>query len=208
MRFSGREHEVLTLMVQGNDEREVARELGLNLNQVSAAWASLTEKLRKLQPCTIDEFRMLLDFAQVEKRRLGDRVSTVEGRLNALMDTAPEAILIVDGRNGKILQVNNHAVLTFGYSQRELIGMIMETLVPPEKREVHRFLREGFLKSVRKRELGYHPPIFAMHKDGSILTLDIALTATTASDEVMVVCRPVEQSSISELGRKQGKGSR
>jgi PAS domain S-box-containing protein len=83
----------------------------------------------------------------------------------------------------------------FGYSPRELVGHEVEMLVLPEVRDVHVAYRNGFLNSVRKREMGYHPPIEALRKDGSTIWLDIALTATQATDDVMVVCRPVQAST-------------
>jgi len=43
--------------------------------------------------------------------------------------------------------------------------------------------------------MGYHPPIEALRKDGSKIWLEIGLTATQASEDVMVVCRPVEISA-------------
>jgi hypothetical protein len=36
--------------------------------------------------------------------------------------------------------------------------------------------------------MGYHPPIFAKRADGSEIEVSVALTASVADDEVMVVC--------------------
>ena len=74
-----------------------------------------------------------------------------------------------------------NAVLMFGYSPKELIGMVMEDLIQPPKRSLHERYRLGFLNSARKREMGYHPPIFAMRKDRSVVQLDIALTSNATT---------------------------
>jgi PAS domain S-box-containing protein len=112
-----------------------------------------------------------------------------EARLNALMDIAPEAIVLANGRSGRILKANHQASVIFGYTLRELVGLPVEALVPSDLHDIHVKYRQGFLHNVRKREMGYHPPIQAVRKDGSLVELDIALTATAATDDVMVVCR-------------------
>lgn len=113
---------------------------------------------------------------------------SVEARFQALMETAPQSVLVVDGRSGIIRQANKRSADLFGYSVEELIGLKVEQLVPAEQRDIHVAYRIGFLRSVRKREMGYHPPIVALRKDGSKLEIAIALTATVANDDVMVVC--------------------
>jgi PAS domain S-box-containing protein len=105
------------------------------------------------------------------------------------MDIAPEAILLANGRTGRIIKANHQASVIFGYTPRELLGASVEMLVPSDIQHVHAAYRKGFLHSVRKREMGYHPPIQAVRKDGSTVDMDIALTASSSSDDVMVVCK-------------------
>lgn len=183
------EQQIFAGMAEGRDDRDLAYELSTTVPKLRECWAEICAKLDALQPRTSEEFQILLDYVRIENRRLAGDVSASEARLYALMDTAPEAVFLIDGRSGKILKANNNAVLAFGYSLRELVGEVMEFLIPADQREVHRLFRDGFLRSVRKREIGYHPAIFALHKDGSLIPLDIALTASQTSDEVMVVCR-------------------
>jgi len=211
-----REEEVLAALASGEDEGEIAFQLRISEALLRQIWGEIVAKLVDFAPTSMEEYRYLMSFAEVERRQLGRKLAAAEGRLHALMDIAPEAVLIVDGRTGAILKANNNAEILFGYSMRDLSGMSMERLVPEEKREVHPHLRAGFLRSSRKRELGYHPPIFAQRRDGSIIPIDIALTASQDADEVMVVCRalannrpsaefhqPVQESDLSSKGGRQ-----
>jgi hypothetical protein len=66
--------------------------------------------------------------------------------------------------------------------------MSIEDLVPREHRGIHPAYRLGFLASMRKRNIGYHPPIFAVRSDGKHVELSIGLTCSSADEDVMVVC--------------------
>lgn len=188
-RLTKREREVFDLLAAGHSEREAYLRLGIQESEVGHVWHSIAEKMKGIRAKSAEDYETLLAYERIERRRLEAEVWAGEARLNALMDTAPEAVLVVNGRSGRILKVNNNAVVMFGYSPRELMGMIMEKLVPMNKRTIHEQYRNGFLNSIRKREIGYHPPIYAVHKDGSQIRLDIALTATQSTDDVMVVMR-------------------
>jgi PAS domain S-box-containing protein len=189
--LSNREREVFDLLAAGLKERDASDRLDLDDVEVEYLWRSIRVKLQTMEPESFEDYEMLLDYERIERRILEREVWAGEARLNALMDTAPEAVFLVAGQSGRILKVNNNAITMFGYTPRELVGMVMEELIMPNRRAIHEKYRVGFLNSVRKRELGYHPPIFAMRKDGTKIQLDIALTATVKTDDVMVVCRQV-----------------
>lgn len=190
------ELKVLTLLSSGLSDRDVYTQLNLDEKTLSGLWEQIAEKLQTLEPTTISDYELIVRYERIERRRLEGEVWANEARLNALIDTAPEAVFVINGHSGRILKCNNRALTMFGYSPRELIGHEMELLVSPEIRTVHIAYRKGFLNSVRKREMGYHPPIEALRKDGSTILLEIALTATQATDDVMVVCRPVSADSV------------
>ena len=104
------------------------------------------------------------------------------------MDVLPHAVLIIDGRTGAIKEFNLAACELFGYTSEALKGLTVEDLVPGVQRAIHTAYRIGFLSSIRRREMGYHPPIFGLCSDGGQIEMAIALTATMADDDVMVVC--------------------
>lgn len=187
--LTDQEREVLGLLRSTLSRREVCNRLQLTEDEIAVIWNGIGDKLSSREPNKPEDLETLLAFEKVERYRLEGEVWAAEARLNALMDTSPDIIFLIQGQSGRILTINNAAVKALGYSPAELVGQVMEMLVPEEKKEIHVSYRRGFLNSVRKREMGYHPPIKALCKDGSVLDLDIALTATQATDDVMVVCR-------------------
>jgi PAS domain S-box-containing protein len=197
-KLTKRERDVLNAIAGGLTEREACSKLRLDEIETGRLWQSIIVKMQVLEPKTLEDYQLLLGYERIERRRLEGEVWAGEARLDALMDTAPEAIFLVAGRSGRILKANNNAVLMFGYSPRELIGMVMEELIVPNKRGIHELYRTNFLNSTRKREMGYHPPIHALCKDGTKLRLDIALTATKKTDDVMVVCRQADPTAPAE----------
>lgn len=201
--LNDRQREILDSLSSGYTERETYMRLRMDQSELSKAWQQIREMFETHTADSLEEADLRDAFHRVERRRLEAELWASEARLAALMDTAPEAILVINGRTGRIERTNNQSMLLFGYPMRELIGGTMEMLVPDDIKELHVAYRQGFLSSVRKREMGYHPPIHAVCKDGRLVQLDIALTATAATDDVMVVCRLIEAvAEISVPGRK------
>lgn len=191
-RITERQIQILEALASGATDRDACRRLRLSASQLQHEWAALGKKLEKGAPGTIEEYQIVVQYEKVTRRRLEAELWASEARLNALMDISPEAILVVDGRSGRVLKANNRALTLFGYSPREIQGIRVERLIEPRLQARHSLLRVGFLNSVRKREMGYHPPILGVAKDGSSMELDIALTATSATDDVMVACRRLD----------------
>jgi PAS domain S-box-containing protein len=188
-KLTKRQRDILDVLASGLSEREACQRLKLSEAQVGSAWLALGQRFETSIGETIEDYRLRSAYDRVERQRLEAELWASEARLTALMDTATEAIFLIHGRSGRILKANDQALLLLGYTPREVINQTMEMLVPAEVRTKHVALRTGFLNNIRKREMGYHPPIFAVTKDGRKIELDIALTATASTDDVMVVCK-------------------
>jgi len=191
IKLSKRHKALLDTLANGYSLAEAGYRLRLPEDELRSIWSEISERVQTSQPQTVEDFETARLYDRIERQRLEAELWASEARLNALMDISPEAVMLIEGRSGRILKVNNRAVVMFGYSPRELLNQKMEMLVPDGLQAKHVGLRTGFLGSVRKREMGYHPPVLAMTKDGKSLELDIALTATASTDDVMVVCSPV-----------------
>ena len=88
-----------------------------------------------------------------------------ELRLRAVIDSSPNALVLIDGA-GKITLVNTQAEKLFGYRREELFGQSVEQLVPRRFRNIHVTQRNGFLKAPTARFMGAGRDLFGLCKDG------------------------------------------
>ena len=181
-RLAAPDRDVLHLLSQGVTDENIC--VSLQISQ-----PMLKRSVKRIEERAAVETDDGGRFYERALRSRAERLNqSLTARLHALMDVLPQAVLIINGRTGLIIEFNQVACDLFGYSRAQLQGLSMEELVPPDLRAVHPAYRLGFLRSVRKREMGYHPPIFGLCQDGSQVEIAIALTATPADDDVMVVC--------------------
>ena len=92
-----------------------------------------------------------------------------------IFEFAPDAIVVTD-QQGRILRVNAEAEKIFGYGPNELIGQIVEVLVPEQLRSVHLAHRESEPARHQVRPFGGVSELRATRKDGSEFPADIMLS--------------------------------
>lgn len=80
----------------------------------------------------------------VRLRQARAAVEESERRHRDLLETAPDAIMVVDGQ-GAIQMVNGRLEQMFGYLRAELLGKQMEVLVPQFYRDRHRDHRQDYV---------------------------------------------------------------
>jgi diguanylate cyclase (GGDEF)-like protein/PAS domain S-box-containing protein len=123
--------------------------------------------------------------AEEELRRTTAFLKASEERFRALLETAPDAIIIVD-RSGAIVLVNTQTEKLFGYPRAELIGQAVEMLVPKDLREAHVGHRSAFLADCRARAMGSGLDLFARRKDGSIFPVEVSLSPLETEQGTLV----------------------
>jgi len=115
------------------------------------------------------------------------------------VEAAPCAMVMID-HAGKIILVNARTEELFGYSRKELLGQMIEILVPDSIRHAHRDLRKNFTKSPQARPMGAGRDLSGRRKDGSLFPVEIGLNPIPAGEGIWVLGSIVDISK-----RKRGE---
>jgi len=118
-----------------------------------------------------------------------------------IFEHTPDALLVVD-LEGRIDNGNARAALLFGYSHHELIGSMVEMLVPERIAVRHVGLRTRFIADPHTRRMGASlKDVFARRKDGSEIPVDIMLSPLETSRGIFTLCvvRDVTERKAAEL---------
>jgi PAS domain S-box-containing protein len=108
-----------------------------------------------------------------------------EARFQALLESAPDAIVIVDV-HGRIAIVNRQTEQMFGYTRDELIGQMVETLLPDRYREAHLGHRAGYMTAPDIRPMGIGLGLYGRRKDGTEFPVEISLSAHQTDEGTIV----------------------
>ncbi|WP_338620019.1 ATP-binding protein [Paludibacterium sp. THUN1379] len=122
-------------------------------------------------------------------------------RLAPFIEAIPNAVVVID-RDGRIAALNARTEAWFGYSQQELIGAPVETLLPPALRGKHVMLRQGFMQAMTSRAMGQGRELFACRRDGSVFPVEIGLNPLATSKGTMVLSSIID---ISERRAVEGR---
>lgn len=107
------------------------------------------------------------------------------GLFRDLLDAAPDPTVIV-AADASIVLVNAQVTNVLGYTRQELVGQQIEILVPERFRSEHPGLRDGFLSAPAARPLGGDRELFALHKDGRELPVEISLAPLYTGEGMLV----------------------
>ncbi|MDO9019674.1 MAG: PAS domain S-box protein [Deltaproteobacteria bacterium] len=182
--------------------------------------ATVTALARRLTPLLVTEYggdparlAAALDAAQAWfDRRLGvitgeylraRGAQGAESRFRGLLEAAPDAMVIV-GSDGRIALVNSQVERVFGYTRDELLGQLIEVLVPERFRARHPEHRDGYFRNSHPRPMGAGLDLYARRRDGSEFAAEISLSPLRTPEGTLVTAaiRDITQRKVTETALK------
>lgn len=201
--LSPREHQLLTLAEQGFTDNGISNRLGISLATVGTYWGRIRIKFGPLSRTELvanylkEEASRTVDALKEDNERLLTEVSEHSRHEEALqatlelfqnlIESAPDAILLVT-EQGEVQLANAQSHDLFGYEPGELIGKLVDQLMPERFREEHAGHRHDYVENPSKRLMGEHLATIALRKDGSEFLMATALSATQTPKGWRITC--------------------
>ena len=121
-----------------------------------------------------------IDKRKVMEQKLDDERSFISSIISSSQDA-----LIVINEKSIVTTWNNSAAAIFGYTKKDMIGESIEKIIPKKFRESHFSGIKRVIANGEKNLLGKGSiEIEGLHKDGSIIQIDLALNTFIIHNEV------------------------
>ncbi len=95
--------------------------------------------------------------------------------------------IVVTNNEGKIINFNKHAEKQFGYLKEDILGKLVDVLLPPSMHERHLTYREQYYHFPEPRIMGHGRDLFGQNKDGTTFPVEVSLSHFLIKNETCVI---------------------
>lgn len=137
-----------------------------------------TRRRRDFSPDDISFFQNVANLIGETNRRSEDRerIRESEARTRAIIDTALDAVISIDG-DSNIIGWNPQAATTFGWSAEEALGKrLYDLIIPSEYRAAHRSGMARYKSSGEGPILNRRVELNALHRDGHEFPVELSIS--------------------------------
>ncbi|MBC7860352.1 MAG: PAS domain S-box protein [Burkholderiaceae bacterium] len=133
-----------------------------------------------LSPIQTEEGTLVMSaIRDISERKKAD------GKFRGLLESAPDAIVIVN-RQGEIVLINSQTEKLFGYRREDLLGKKIEVLIPHRFSDQHPNFRTNFFNEPRTRSMGAGLELYGQRRDGTEFPVEISLSPLETEGEILV----------------------
>jgi PAS domain S-box-containing protein len=120
-----------------------------------------------------------------EQKEAEAELRASETRFRALLESAPDAMIITD-EGSHIQLVNAQTERLFGYTRAELVGQPVEILIPANLADRHRQHRAAYAEAPKLRGMGVGLDLKGVRKDGTEFPVEISLSPIQTGQGLLV----------------------
>ena len=115
-------------------------------------------------------------------KRAQAELSAREAHLRSILDTVPEAMIVIDER-GLVTSFSTAAAKLFGYHPEEVLGRNVRMLMPEPYRAEHDGYIANYLRTGEARIIGYGRLVKGLTKDGAVFPMELAVGEARANGQ-------------------------
>jgi PAS domain S-box-containing protein len=140
----------------------------------------------------------------LQRRQAESRVQRSELQFRRLLESAPEAILLVD-QTGQIALINSQTEKWFGYTRNELVGRSALQLIPERFHQAHPLLQHQFIADAGTQAVSSGMELYGKRKDGSEFPIEISLNPLETDQGTLItsIIRDISARKEAEIARQR-----
>ncbi|MBZ0106804.1 MAG: EAL domain-containing protein [Sulfuricella denitrificans] len=121
-----------------------------------------------------------------------------EARFRMMFESAPDAVFLLD-EAGRICLANAMAERIFGYNQEEMLGSLVEMLLPEDVHASHVLYRAAYAENPVQQPMGTRRDLSARRKDGVVIPVAISLSPLLSEEQQKIVAVVRDISATREI---------